>query len=152
MSSTDTSTPATSDEATGPTASTLKQLASQLDQWRGMLPVKLRWPEDDPTVYPPLDQPPQHSYDPRSSLDPSLPGPPSFPDALFSADLDNPPRHLPYVYDIQVALLRTRYYYAKYMVHRPFIYKALHFPEQLTQEDAEGVADCLKVRSFPYLS
>lgn len=25
-------------------------------------------------------------------------------------------------------------------------YKALHFPEQMTREDAEGVAECLRVR------
>jgi hypothetical protein len=58
---------------------------------------------------------------------------------LFSTDLDKEPIQYPYVYDIQVALLRTRYYQAKYMVYRPFVYKALHFPEQMTQEDAEGV-------------
>jgi hypothetical protein len=40
--------------------------------------------------------------------------------------------------------LRTRYYYAKYIVHRPFVYKALHFPDQMTQEDAQGVAECLR--------
>ena len=63
---------------------------------------------------------------------------------LFTTDLDSEPVHYPYVYDIQVALLRTRYYYAKYIVYRPFVYKALHFPEQMTQEDAEGVAECLR--------
>jgi hypothetical protein len=64
---------------------------------------------------------------------------------LFTTDLNSEPVHYPYAYDIQVALLRTRYYYAKYMVHRPFVYKALHFPEQTTQEDAQGVAECLRV-------
>jgi hypothetical protein len=34
----------------GPTASTLKALASQLEQWRGMLPEALKWPDDDPAV------------------------------------------------------------------------------------------------------
>ena len=42
---------------------------------------------------------------------------------LFSTDLDKEPIQYPYVYDIQVALLRTRYYQAKYMVYRPFVYK-----------------------------
>lgn len=136
-------TPATTNEETsGPSAATLKNLASQLDQWRGLLPHELQWPEDDPTVYPPIEQIPQF-YD--QPLDPSLPGPPQFAEGLFTADLDSQPRNLPYLYDIQVALLRTRYYYAKYMVHRPFVYKALHFPDQMTQEDAEGVASCLKV-------
>ena len=53
--------------------------------------------------------------------------------------------HYRFVYDVQVAVLRTRYYYAKYVVYRPFVYKALHFPEQMTQEDAQGVAECLRV-------
>lgn len=36
------------------------------------------------------------------------------------------------------------------MVNRPFIYKALHFPEQMTDEDIDGVAKCLKVTGFLY--
>jgi hypothetical protein len=65
---------------------------------------------------------------------------------LFSIDQNKEPIRYPYFYDIQVALLRTRYYQAKYMIYRPFVYKALHFPEQMTQEDAEGAAECLRVR------
>lgn len=136
-------TPAsTNEDFGGPTASTLKQLASQLDHWRRLLPNDLQWPEDDPTAFPASVQT-QQSY--GQSIDPSLGlhhGATGAP--LFTSNLDREPIHYPYAYDIQVALLRTRYYYAKYMVYRPFIYKALHFPEQMTQEDAEGVAACLK--------
>ena len=64
---------------------------------------------------------------------------------LFSADLTAEYVQYPYAYDIQVALLRTRYYYAKYIIYRPYVYKALHFPDQMQQEDAEGVAECLRV-------
>jgi hypothetical protein len=125
-----------------PTANSLNQLASSLTQWRGMLPREIQWAEDDPAAFP-VPQPPG-SY--NQPLDPNLAqqqvqsGIP-----LFSADLDNEPVHYPYAFDIQVALLRTRYYYAKHMVYRPFIYKALHFPEQMTQEDAQGAAECLRV-------
>jgi hypothetical protein len=67
---------------------------------------------------------------------------------FFITDLDNEPVYYPYAYDIQVILLRTRYYYTKYMVYRLFVYKALYFPEQITQEDAERVMEylcsCLK--------
>jgi hypothetical protein len=145
-SSTDTPSVSTEDFG-GPTASSLKQLAGQLAQWRGMLPRDLQWPEDDPTVFPS----PEGAYPSGRSfnqlLDPNLPpsqGQASVP--LFTTDLDVEPVQYPYVYDIQVALLRTRYYYAKYTVYRPLIYKALHYPEQMTQEDAEGVAKCLRVR------
>jgi hypothetical protein len=124
---------------------TLKQLASQLSQWRGMLPRDIQWAEDDPVSFPIPQQ--VDSGDFNLPLDPNLSShltQSRMP--LFSTDLDKEPIQYPYVYDIQVALLRTRYYQAKYMVYRPFVYKALHFPEQMTQEDAEGVAECLRVR------
>ncbi|KAK0126370.1 hypothetical protein ONS95_007976 [Cadophora gregata] len=141
MSNSDTSS---NDEFGGPTANTLKSLAAQLTQWRGLLPRDLQWPEDDPSAFPA----PQ-TVNPRifnESLDPSLSIPrPLHPGAqLFSTDLKSEPMHYRFVYDIQVAVLRTRYYYAKYVVYRPFVYKALHFPEQMTQEDAQGVAECLR--------
>jgi hypothetical protein len=140
----DSDTPSSSDEFIGPTANSLKQLAGQLSQWRGMLPRALQWAEDDPVSFPS----PQPTGGINQTLDPILSpsqhGQTDVP--LFTADLDSDPVRYPYVYDIHVALLRTRYYYAKYMVYRPFIYKALHFPEQMTQDDAEGVAECLRVR------
>lgn len=134
----------TNEDFSGPSADTLKQLASQLDQWRSLLPRDLQWPEDDPTVFP-MSAEPTYFY--NQSLDPALAPPHQGQSGtqLFITDLHREPIQYSYAYDIQVALLRTRYYYAKYMVHRPFIYKALHFPAQMTQEDAEGVADCLKV-------
>lgn len=50
-----------------------------------------------------------------------------------------------YVRDVQTALLRTRYYYAQYMIYRPLIYKVLHFPKNTTTDDVYGVSCCLKV-------
>lgn len=135
------------DDFTGPTSATLTQLAGQLEQWRSLLPRDLRWKESEPASFPLSSLQPSFS----SPLDPHLgialrpprqehPG-----QELFAADMNAEPIVFPYVYDIQVALLRTRYYYARYMVHRPYVYKALHFPDHMTQEDAEGVAECLKV-------
>jgi hypothetical protein len=147
MTNCSTDTPSSSEDFGGPSASSLKQLAGQLTQWRGMLPRDLQWAEDDPAGFPS----PQKAYSSvggfNQQLDPNLPphqGQSNVP--LFTTDLNSEPVQYPYVYDIQVALLRTRYYHAKYMVYRPFVYKALHFPEQMTQEDAEGVAECLRVR------
>ncbi|KAG4442313.1 hypothetical protein IFR05_002237 [Cadophora sp. M221] len=132
-----------SDEFGGPSANTLKSLAAQLTQWRGLLPRDLQWPEDDPTAFP---TPQTGNIGVNDSVDPSLATPrPGRPGAqLFSADLNSDPMQYRFVYDVQVAVLRTRYYYAKYVVYRPFVYKALHFPEQMTQEDAQGVAECLR--------
>ena len=144
---TNTDTPATSEDFSGPTASSLKQLASQLSQWRGMLPRPLQWAEDDPTSFP--NQQPGNVGNVgnlNQSLDPSLsPRHSQSGMPMFTSDLDDEPVRYPYAYDIQVALLRTRYYYAKYVVYRPSVYKALHYPNQITREDAEGVAECLMV-------
>ena len=135
-----TNTPS-NDDFEGATPSSLKQLASQLTQWRGMLPRDLQWAEDDPASSPTPQPMTLGGCNPR--LDPNLwPTQENSGLPLFTTDLDSEPVHYPYAYDIQVALLRTRYYYVKYMVYRPFVYKALHFPEQMTQEDAEGVAEC----------
>lgn len=116
-------------------------------EWRGMLPQELQWPEEDPASFPVPQT--QNLGGFSQSIDPNL-SPQAHGPPLFTADLNSDPVHYPYVYDIQVALLRTRYYYAKYAVYRPFVYKALHFPEQMTQEDAEGVAECLRVCFFTF--
>ena len=127
-----------------PTASALKQLASQLDQWRGMLPPDLQWPEDDPTAFPISLLHNDHHC--NQKLRPNLsPHRPQYEGHIFTTDPHGPPAYYLYKSDIQVALLRAIYYLAKYTLHRPFIYKALHFPEQMTQEDAETVAECLCV-------
>jgi hypothetical protein len=50
-----------------------------------------------------------------------------------------------YARNIQVALLRTRYYYAQYMIYRPLVYKALHYPAHMTAQDVHCVVVCLQV-------
>jgi hypothetical protein len=138
---------ASSDDYAGPKVGTLKQLATQLSEWRGMLPRDLQWTDDDPTSFPGLQQDDSGDFD--QALDPdSLSDQAQSRMPLFSIDQNKEPFQYPYFYDIQVALLRTRYYQAKYMIYLPFVYKALHFPEQMTQEDAEGVAECLRVRHY----
>src|SRR5271169_2380862 len=108
--STSMDTPGTTEDVRGPTANDLKQLSSQLDQWHSLLPPELRWPEDDPTVFPESTKVTRSYFQP---LDPSLNT--SSEDQqqalLFTTDLDEPPERYPYAYDIQVAFLRTRFYY-----------------------------------------
>jgi len=138
-------TPGTTEDGRGPTANNLKQLSSQLDQWRNLLPLELKWPEDDPTAFPESTKVTSSYFQP---VDPSLTTSSESQQRapLFTIDLDQDPVQYPYVYDIQVAFLRTRFYYAKYIVNRPFVYKALHFPDQMTPGDMQGVETCLKVR------
>jgi hypothetical protein len=138
-------TPGTTEDVRGPTANDIRQLSSQLNQWRSLLPPELKWPEDDPTVFPESTKVTRSYFQP---LDPSLTtsseGQQRAP--LFTIDVDQEPERYLYAYDIQVAFLRTRFYYAKYIVNRPFVYKALHFPDQMTLADMQGVETCLKVR------
>lgn len=133
---------------------TLQQLALQLEQWRGMLPLHLRWHEDAPGSFPnsntDLYQP--ALFTPAATpISPAIPttqtsGGPAAVTApfMFTTDLDALPPRYPYALDIQVALLRSRYYYTKYLIHRPYIYKALHHLDALAHDDAVGVAECLK--------
>ncbi|KAB8302428.1 hypothetical protein EYC80_005842 [Monilinia laxa] len=120
-------------------ATGVRQLASQLTQWRGLLPSAIQWLEDNPASFPGL----QNTEQQAGNIDPNLTSqnPHS---VLFTTNLDEEPTRYPYAYDIQVAILRTRYYYAKYMAYRPFVYKVLHCPELITQEDAHNVAECLR--------
>lgn len=138
------------DNFMGSTANSLKQLFAKLAQWRELLPQDLQWSDDDPLVYLIPQLPSPNNF--NQSLDPDLSSTAQISGfAEFTADLDSEPTYYPYVYDVQVALLRTRYYYTKYVLHQPFVYKALHSPENVTEDDARGVAECLEVSLFCWL-
>lgn len=120
----------------------------QLDQWReNLLPIHLRWQENDPGGLPTSDPNIYNAagYQTVNAMgagSQNIPMAPVLP--MFTADLETQPVAYPYATDIQIALLRTRYYITKHMIYRPFLYKALHHADQITQEDAEGVATCLR--------
>ncbi|KAK4103041.1 hypothetical protein N658DRAFT_422348 [Parathielavia hyrcaniae] len=156
--------PATTTGATGSGVNpgTIRQLALQLEQWRGMLPAHLRWHESPPGALP-RSTTDLYSTPSKTPVTPAVPAatggahPPAAAPVvpvpvpvtissplMFTTDLDAPPPRYPYVVDVQVALLRSKYYYTKYMIHRPFLYKALHHPDTLARDDAVGVAECLR--------
>ncbi|KAK1758272.1 hypothetical protein QBC47DRAFT_294622 [Echria macrotheca] len=149
--------------ASGVNRLTMHQLALQLEQWRGMLPAQLRWQEETPGAFPNAAQSVFSTAGSSATpLSPAMPqatsvsgvGPTIQPTAaqnvttttplMFTTDLDAPPSRFPFSLDIQVAFLRSRYYYTKYLIHRPFIYKAVHYPDAVTHDDAQGAAECLK--------
>lgn len=46
--------------------------------------------------------------------------------------------------------LRTRFYYARYILYRPFIFKALHFPQLVNEQDEEYCASAVgKSHAYP---
>lgn len=130
-------------DKTGYLPNIIKQLTLQLDQWRGALPTHLLWQEAHPAEFPNPIQAVfnQPMFPPTVTPIPSISSASGF---MFSTDLNSPPAAYPYAMDVQVALLRTRFYHLKYVLHRPYLYKALHHPDGMTREDAEGAAECLK--------
>ena len=42
------------------------------------------------------------------------------------------------------AELRTRFYYARFILYRPFVFKALHFPQLMVSRDVECCALAIK--------
>lgn len=126
----------------------IKPLAMQLEHWREtLLPTHLRWRETDPGGLPDFDNT-IYNAPPFQEISTLGAGPAPMPTttglSMFTTNLDIQPVVYPYATDVQVALLRTRYYITKHMIHRPFLYKALHHADQMTQEDAEGVATCIR--------
>ncbi|CAK7222824.1 hypothetical protein SEUCBS140593_005034 [Sporothrix eucalyptigena] len=179
----------------------IRQMALQLEGWRGMLPPHLRWQEARPADFPNTGATADASTSSGIDLDidvttspdeimfgSNVHGPPSSalftsttasttssssagtapstfsastssappsssstsaaaPTAtMFSANLDALPVAYPFALDLQVALLRSRYYYTKFLVYKPCLYKAMHATSQddLSEEDAAGAAACLQ--------
>jgi len=119
-------------------SSIMKQLAGRLDQWRGMLPGHFRWHDEQMATY--SDPSPDVFATMFAGNSQTLQSTYMFPPDLESP----PPARYSYSAEIHVALLRTRYYYNKYLIYRPCVFKALHHPDALTREDADGAAECLK--------
>lgn len=61
-------------------------------------------------------------------------------ETLFGIDQGSIPVEHIHNLDIITGQLRTRFYYARFMMYRPFVYKALHFPELMTPQDCDCCA------------
>lgn len=96
----------------------ISELSRQLDSWRALLPGPLRWLDNDRFNYPDRETVSQHLAEP-----------------LFSTDKGTLPIRYENSLDVLTAELRTRFYYARYMLYRPFVYKVLHFPELVSVDD-----------------
>lgn len=119
------------DEYHGPPVTVIREMARQLESWRSLLPRPLQWQDSDKLDFP--------------NLDPSARRPNG---ALFSPDQGPVPIGHKYNLDVVTAQLRTRFYYARFILYRPFVYKALHFPELMTSDDASCCALAIKSTFF----
>ena len=81
-----------------------------------------------------------------------LPGPLQWDDEHVS--IPSPDRHggqpldFQHGLDIITAELRTRFYYARFILFRPFIFKALHFSDLMSRYDVESAAFAIKAVSL----
>ncbi|KAL1581949.1 hypothetical protein WHR41_09548 [Cladosporium halotolerans] len=108
-----------SESWSAPSLSLVSELARQLDSWRAVLPWQVQWFDEDVFGFP------------RSDSAESRPRKP-----LFSYDLEAMPIGHQHNIDVAIAQLRTRFYQARYLLFRPFVYKALHFPALMTDHDS----------------
>lgn len=107
----------------GPPITLIHEMITQLESWRFLLPQPLQWRDNDMLEFPagdPTRRRPQES--------------------LFSRTQGRVLIDHKYNLDIAIAQLRTRYYYARFIIYRPFVYKALHSPQHMTEDDAECCA------------
>jgi hypothetical protein len=93
----------------------IRELSQQLESWRAALPPQLQWNESDKFDFAPARgrnlSSPQNFSNPSCLLGPA------------------------YEIEMAVAQLRTRFYHAQFLIYRPFVYKALHFPELTTADE-----------------
>lgn len=98
------------------------ELSRQLRVWREHLPSSLDWNDDEPEY---------GSWEETTMAERQS----TFPDAP-------PLRNIKAVLN---ASLQTRYKYAQYLLWRPYVYKVLHFPSVVTEEDLHGCREMFKV-------
>jgi hypothetical protein len=101
-----------------PPTNIVQELIHQLDLWRATLPQKLQWNDSDRFDF--------ERVDPLST---------DLLSCSFSTSQNLGPGEIDHNTDIVVAQLRTRFYYARFSICRPFIYKALHLPHLMTADD-----------------
>ncbi|TKA68875.1 hypothetical protein B0A55_09253, partial [Friedmanniomyces simplex] len=115
------------DDYGGPPVAVIREMVRQLDSWRALLPRPLQWSDNDKFDFPATDPMTRRPNEP-----------------LFSVDQGPIPIGHRYNLDVVTAQLRTRFYYARFMTYRPFVYKALHFPELMTPDDCNCCALAIK--------
>ncbi|CAK4032437.1 related to acetate regulatory DNA binding [Lecanosticta acicola] len=111
----------------GPPMTVIREMARQLESWRSLLPRPLQWQDNDRLDFPNIDPAVRRPNEP-----------------LFSPDQGSVPIGHKHNLDLVTAQLRTRFYYARFMMYRAFVYKALHFPELMTAEDRNSCGLAIK--------
>ena len=103
--------------------SVIQELARQLQSWYDHLPLELRW------------------SDTSTSLAPTNAAFPNFNMIYNIKELST----IQSTKMILKATLASRYKYAQHLIWRPYVYKALHAPESVTDEDLHGCQQSIEV-------
>lgn len=124
---------------------TLEELIMNLEQWKMVMPPHLGWAGAEPEELPNPGGRPEHAMPEllSTNIAPSamVDAPPR---VMFTTDLTAEPATYQFNLDVQVAMLRSRYYYAKLNIYRQYVFRVLNYPEHIRPEDAQGAAECLK--------
>lgn len=113
----------------GPPIHVIRELLRQLEHWRALLPAALQWDDNKRFEYP----------DASPAVTAGSSGP------MFSFDNTAANAHeLGGSLAMASAQLRSRYYYTRFMILRPFVFKALHLPGSMTPEDNDYTGQCLQ--------
>ncbi|KAI9768884.1 MAG: hypothetical protein M1839_003861 [Geoglossum umbratile] len=142
--------PDTTDDFHTPPASLIREFARELDSWRSCLPGPLQWTDRDLESQQQQQQQQQRRrqqerQQQQREISADLADDNTVPySPLFTLDHSAIPVTHAYSLDILIAFLRSRYCYTQYMIYRPFLYKALHFPDSITWEELKGCEICLR--------
>lgn len=108
-----------------------REMTRQLDSWRSLLPKVMQWSDEGPFEF----------------QDAELSSPQGVSTLFTQGESSSSAGHGRSM-DMLTAQLRTRYYYARYLLYRPYVYKALHYPEHMTSADAKFCAIALSSMCF----
>jgi hypothetical protein len=96
----------------------IQELIAELDSWRTALPKRLKWKDEGKFDY--------------TRIDPITKRPHS---SFFSLFHSAQSEIIDLNVDIAVAHLRTCFYQARFLIYRPYVYKAFHHRSQVTATD-----------------
>jgi len=100
-----------------PAKALIQELSQQLTNWRRYLPAAIAWDDDQ-------------SIEAVENMDMSASGYAYHGEGGVGPSMINSK-------SILNATLRTRYKYAEYLIWRPYIYRALEVPSEMTRDDVE---------------
>ena len=108
----------------------IREVARQLDSWRALLPGMLQWPDDSvlylsEAAYTAVMDDEQFFLAEQGGLA-----------SILAGQRNN--------LDIMTAQIRSGFYHARFTLYRASVYKALHFPELMTMEDADFCVFAIK--------